>query len=117
MEKNQLDVVVDKVKERMVLIQTKFKKDYGHVRKFRQEPVPKSVVVDEYLNMTPDDLNAILERHVGFYQQKQQELLTTGIPPEELYPPEELAREDLNEFIYEMEEASKDKRLAVNRGQ
>ncbi len=117
MEQNYMDVATDKIKERMGWLEAKLHKDFKHVNKFRQEPVPKSLVVNEYLNMSPDDLTAIFQRHIQFYTQKQQELLATGIPQEELHTPEELAREDVNEWMFEMEEAAKDKRLAVNRGQ
>ena len=111
-EENFMDAVVEGSKERMGWLQERLHKDFKRVNKFRQESIPKSEMVRTFSSMIPEDLEGILANHTQFYMQRQQELLQQFPDTEsQLIPAEELAREDLNEWIYEMQVASQDKRL------
>ena len=107
-----MDAVTDGVKERMGWFKQAISEQYKNTKKFRREPVSRSELVRHYQAMTEEDLMDFLTSQIGFYQQRQQELV--GQFPEsqaELRPPEELAREDLNEFLFEMHRMSGDRRL------
>ena len=112
MRENIMDAVTDGIKERMDWLRQSLAEQFKNTKKFRREPVPRSELLRHYQAMTADDLMDFLTSQTGFYQQRQQDLLTQFPESQpELRPPEELAREDLNEFLFEMKKMSGDRRL------
>jgi len=109
MKENFLDEVAKGVDERYGWFREEMDTKYKNVKKFGQEPLSRKQSLENYDSLAPEDIMNAYMNQVQFYKDKQVELLQNS-PPEQaqmmtqkMYKPEELAREDLNEFIWEHE--------------
>ena len=109
MKDNFADNVVDEVKGRISLVRDELVKEFKGTKKFRKEPMLPQEQEYIYSAMTPRDMAMALQQQTQFYQQQIAQILQS-YPPEQhqqlmtqMYSPDELAREDINEFIYENE--------------
>jgi len=110
MKKARSDLVVDKLKDRIRNVRTALAKEYKNTKPFRKEPVSRQEQMVVFKTISPRQVDAGLERQAQFYTQKINEILQQ-YPPEQqgmimqqLYTPQELAKEDMREFIFENEE-------------
>ena len=112
MKNNIADRVTDEVKSRMALVKEFLGKEYKGVIPFRQKPMGRQEQQLTYMSLTPKQIAYGLQKQTQFYTQRIQEMLQQypDIDPNSLYSPEELAREDMNEFIFEQEEILRGKK-------
>lgn len=110
MKEGLSDIVVDKLKGRLAKVSLVLEKRFKNTKPFRKEPLTKRQQMAVYRSLTPEQIAMGLQAQTQFYTQRMNEILQQ-YPPEQheaitqqLKTPEDLAEEDINEFIWENED-------------
>ena len=110
MKKTIQDEVVDEVMKNLADLKAYVRKEYKGTQEFRQKPMPRQQQTWLWANMPREFIAEALENQRQFYEGRIMEMLAQYPPEqhaqliEQFKTPDEMAEEDMNEFIFEQEQ-------------
>jgi len=106
MKDNIMDAVTDEIGKRVLGVTTLLRKQYKNTKPYRKEPMSRPEQEFIYRNLSPRQINDGLQKQTLFYEQHQAEILQQSPElAEQMKSPEEMAREDMNAFMFEQYQA------------
>jgi len=102
-KQNIMDGVADEIRKRMAGVSEFLHGEFKNTKPFRKQPATRQEQERLYYSLTPRQIISSLGKHSDYYTQRIQEIRQQfpNIPLEQIKSPEELAKEDLNDFLKE----------------